>query len=55
MKDRVKGLIVIDVVEGSALESLNVMMNVLRRRPTHFYDLEDAIDWRWATLGERDA
>lgn len=55
IKDRVKGLIVIDVVEGSALESLNVMMNVLRRRPTHFYDLEDAIDWRWATLDERDA
>ena len=29
MHNRIKGLIVIDVVEGSALESLNVMMNVL--------------------------
>lgn len=46
IKDRIRGLIVVDVVEGTALESLNVMMNVLHRRPTHFYDYPEAIDWR---------
>ena len=46
IKNRICGLIVIDVVEGSALESLVVMNNVLRRRPLHFFDLEEAIDWR---------
>ena len=45
MRDRIKGLIVIDVVEGSALESLNVMMNVLQRKPQEFYDYQEAIDW----------
>ena len=45
LKKRVKGLIVIDVVEGSALESLHVMMNVLRKRPTQFCDIQEAIDW----------
>lgn len=45
MHNRIKGLIVIDVVEGSALESLNVMMNVLQRKPQEFYDYQEAIDW----------
>lgn len=46
IKDRIRGLIVVDVVEGTALESLNIMMNVLHRRPTQFYDYQEAIDWR---------
>lgn len=46
IKDRIRGLIVIDVVEGTALESLGVMINVLQKRPQHFFDLEEAIDWR---------
>ena len=46
IRDRIKVLIVIDVVEGTALESLHVMMNVLKRRPPHFYDYQEAIDWR---------
>ena len=50
IKKRIRGLIVIDVVEGSALESLNVMMNVLRRKPQEFYDYEDAVDWRYNVL-----
>lgn len=45
IKERIKGLIVIDVVEGTALESLHVMMNVLKRKPQQFYDYQEAIDW----------
>ena len=47
IRDRIRGLIVVDVVEGTALESLPVMMGVLRKRPTEFYCYEDAIDWRY--------
>ncbi|GJQ69924.1 hypothetical protein Trydic_g13328 [Trypoxylus dichotomus] len=39
------GLCVIDVVEGSALESLSAMQNILRGRPTSFPSLEHAIQW----------
>lgn len=46
IKKRIRGLIVIDVVEGSALESLGVMMNVLKRKPQEFHDYEDAVNWR---------
>ena len=50
IKKRIRGLIVIDVVEGSALDSLNVMMSVLKRKPQEFYDYEEAIDWRYTVL-----
>lgn len=46
IRERIKGLIVIDVVEGTALESLHVMTNVLKKRPLHFFDYQEAIDWR---------
>ena len=46
IRERIKGLIVIDVVEGTALESLQVMTNVLKKRPLHFFDYQEAIDWR---------
>ena len=52
IKQRIRGLIVIDVVEGSALNSLHVMMNVLQKKPQEFYDYEEAIDWRYNTLIE---
>ncbi|ODM95032.1 Protein phosphatase methylesterase 1 [Orchesella cincta] len=39
------GLIVIDVVEGSALESLSGMQHVLRNRPKEFQSLTSAIEW----------
>lgn len=38
-------LIVIDVVEGSALESLSGMQHVLRNRPKEFASLQTAIEW----------
>lgn len=46
MRERIKGLIVVDVVEGTALEALPTMLGVLQRRPQQFYDYEDAINWR---------
>lgn len=39
------GLVVIDVVEGSAMESLASMQSFLRSRPKSFKSLKDAISW----------
>uniref|UniRef100_L7MAW6 Protein phosphatase methylesterase 1 n=1 Tax=Rhipicephalus pulchellus TaxID=72859 RepID=L7MAW6_RHIPC len=39
------GLIVIDVVEGTALEALQNMQSFLRGRPSSFKSLEYAIEW----------
>lgn len=39
------GLIVIDVVEGTALEALQSMQSFLRGRPASFRSLEYAIEW----------
>lgn len=40
-----KGLAVIDVVEGTALEALPTMQSFLRSRPSQFRTLEGAIEW----------
>ena len=40
------GLIVIDVVEGTALGALSSMQAILRGRPQYFNSIEDAIKWR---------
>lgn len=39
------GVVVIDVVEGTAIESLPYMNTVLQKRPKHFASLQDAVDW----------
>lgn len=39
------GLVVIDVVEGTALEALSSMQSFLRGRPKVFSSLEQAIEW----------
>lgn len=39
------GLVVIDVVEGSAMESLASMQSFLRSRPKSFKSITDAISW----------
>lgn len=39
------GIVVIDVVEGTALESLQSMQSFLRSRPTHFKSIINAIEW----------
>jgi len=45
MLKKIFGLIVIDVVEGTALESLVHMQNVLLSRPTSFKSEKEAIEW----------
>ena len=39
------GIVVIDVVEGSALAALPFMIGVLNSRPTSFASLQEAIHW----------
>nr|CAG4648702.1 EOG090X07NZ [Polyphemus pediculus] len=39
------GLVVIDVVEGTAMEALASMQSFLLSRPKHFPSLEQAIEW----------
>lgn len=39
------GLCVIDVVEGTAMESLASMQTLLRNRPSNFTSIEQAIQW----------
>eukprot|EP00879_Flechtneria_rotunda_P005408 GHRR01005699.1.p1 GENE.GHRR01005699.1~~GHRR01005699.1.p1 ORF type:complete len:437 (+),score=84.88 GHRR01005699.1:148-1311(+) len=39
------GVVVIDVVEGTALAALPHMMNVLRARPSMFQSMHAALDW----------
>ena len=41
----IAGLVVIDVVEGTALDALQSMQNVLRCRPKTFHSLEQAVEW----------
>jgi len=49
------GLIVIDVVEGTALEALANMQSFLRGRPKSFASLEKAIEWAVRTGHIRNA
>ena len=44
--DTVIGLIVIDVVEGTAVDALASMQSFLRSRPSSFKSIQDAISWR---------
>lgn len=39
------GLVVIDVVEGSAVEALSSMNSYLRGRPSKFRSIEQAVEW----------
>ncbi|ORZ10869.1 phosphatase methylesterase 1-like protein [Absidia repens] len=43
----VMGVVVLDVVEGSALESIQSMNKVLSTRPTSFQSVEQAIQWSY--------
>jgi len=47
MLKKIFGLIVIDVVEGTALESLVHMQTVLMGRPASFKSEAEAIKWRY--------
>lgn len=39
------GCVVIDVVEGTAMEALASMQSFLRSRPKHFKSIQQAIEW----------
>ncbi|XP_054717234.1 protein phosphatase methylesterase 1-like [Uloborus diversus] len=39
------GLVVIDVVEGTAMDALQSMQSFLRSRPPSFFNLQTAIEW----------
>ena len=45
------GVVVIDVVEGTALASLPYMGTVLAGRPQRFASLAEAVDWALSTGG----
>lgn len=47
--DHIMGLVVLDVVEGTALGSLPVMPIILSRRPKRFDSISDAIQWTLET------
>jgi protein phosphatase methylesterase 1 len=50
----VQGVVVIDVVEGTALTSLKHAIGVLRRRPAGFPSLDAAANWALSTGACRD-
>jgi len=43
--DGLAGLVVVDVVEGTAMEALSSMQGFLRSRPTKFGSVSQAIEW----------
>jgi protein phosphatase methylesterase 1 len=45
---RIQGLVVIDVVEGTAMEALPFMEKIVDERPKSFPSLEKAIEWRFS-------
>ena len=47
-KNKIQGLIVIDVVEGSAIEALPHMEAIVKKRPLSFKDPQTAIQWAYS-------
>ena len=45
LSSRVKGLVVVDVVEGSAIAALRASRNIIESRPCTFPSIEKAIQW----------
>ena len=41
--DKIQGIIIIDVIEGSAMEALPFMMNVVQKRENNFDSINSAI------------
>ncbi|KAG6915817.1 hypothetical protein DXG01_009691 [Tephrocybe rancida] len=54
-KYRVTGVAVLDVVEGSAIDALPFMNNLLNARPDGFNSVEEAIEWHVNTKTIRNA
>ena len=49
-KGKVQALVVLDVVEGTALDALPNMMKIVQARPQKFADLKSAIFWAYPLL-----
>jgi len=45
LKTKVQAMVVIDVVEGTAMEALPKMLAIVQARPQKFADLKSAIFW----------
>jgi pimeloyl-ACP methyl ester carboxylesterase len=45
--DKIQGLIVIDVVEGTAMEALPFMENIVKTRPSKFTSIEQAVEYMY--------
>ncbi|OCF61135.1 protein phosphatase methylesterase 1 [Kwoniella mangroviensis CBS 10435] len=50
----IPGVIVLDVVEGTAIEALPLMKSILSQRPTQFRSVVDAIHWHLTSNTLRD-
>jgi protein phosphatase methylesterase 1 len=46
MQHKIQGMLIVDVVEGTAMEALPFMITILNNRPAKFESLEAAIKWR---------
>jgi len=42
---RIKAVVVLDVVEGSALDALSKMNTIIEDRPTEFKTVDEAVQW----------
>jgi protein phosphatase methylesterase 1 len=46
VKYRIGGIVVLDVVEGTAIDALPHMMSILNARPDGFSSVERAVEWQ---------
>ena len=51
---RLVGVVVLDVVEGPTVESLNTMSQILSRMPINFDSVEEAIAWHVSSMTLRN-
>lgn len=47
--ERISGCIIIDVVEGTAIEALPFMNQIIAERPKHFDSVHNGIKWCYNT------
>lgn len=50
----VSGVIILDVVEGTAVESLPLMKSILAQRPSNFKSIQEAIEWHLSSGAVRN-
>lgn len=50
----IKGLFIIDVVEGSAMDALPFMEDIVKKRPTAFGDIPNVVKYGYTSMTVRD-